>query len=95
MLEKKEINEVVKTAFKTIYVPTKEYKLFKVEEHKRLNHITYAIIHEMDGIICEFSVSDTGVYSASSKGDLLYSKHRTELWLSFITLIKETLEELQ
>lgn len=95
MLEKEIINTVVVEAFNMIYKPQEEYQLIKVVEFDRINHIGYALIHERNGVICEFYVSDSGVYEASSKGDLLHSNYEIKHWLEFITLIKEELRKLE
>ena len=95
MLEKEIINKVVVETFNITYKPQEEYQLIKVVEFEKINHIGYALIHEKNGVICEFYVSDTGVYEASSKGDLLHSNYEIKYWLEFITLIKEELRELE
>lgn len=94
MVKTKLIETVVETAFEKVYGYQEENKLIKIMENERINHLSYALLENLSGIICEFSVSDTGVYEASSKGDLLCSKWRLEDWLEFIDLIKNSLSEV-
>ena len=93
------IKEVVKTAFEKVYgadeeCAENEFNLLVLGEYARIGHVQFAIVQYNNGVICEFSASDTGIYQASSKGDLLASKYQLDSWVKFLNLVKETLEEI-
>lgn len=93
------IKEVVKTAFEKVYgadeeCAENEFKLLVLGEFERIGHVQFAIVQYNDGIICEFSVSETGIYEASSKGDLLNSEYRLNNWAKFHSRVKVKLKEI-
>lgn len=93
------IKEVVKTTFEKVYgaeeeCAENEFNLLVLGEYERIGHVQFAIVQYTNGVICEFSASDTGIYEASSKGDLLNSKYKLDDWVKFYNLVKETLEEI-
>lgn len=98
MAKTTEIKEVVRTTFDKVFgsdeeCAEREFDLILLEEHEKINHLSFVITQFGNGIVCEFSVSDTGIYEASSKGDLLSSVWTTTKWLEFIKLVKERLGE--
>lgn len=93
------IKEVVKTTFEKVYGPEEEcaeneFSLLVLGEFERIGHVQFAIVQYQNGIICEFSASDTGIYEASSKGDLLNSKYQLDSWVKFRNLVEEKLEKI-
>lgn len=93
------IKEVVKTAFEKVYGAEEEcaeteFKLLVLGEFERIGHVQFAIVQYPNGIICEFGVGDTGIYQASSKGDLLENECQLNKWVKFRSLIKEKLKEI-
>lgn len=91
------IKAIVEKAFKKHYLQesygslstTHEYKLNVLFTTDRINNVGYAITYGSYGVIVEFVVSDSGIFQASSKGDLLEHTYEVECWLAFKNEIKE------
>lgn len=98
----KKIKEIVEKAFKKHYLQenfgslsTKhEYQLKVLFTTNEINNVGYAITYGSYGVIVEFVVSDTGIFQASSKGDLLETKYEVECWLAFLKEIREECHKL-
>lgn len=95
VIETKLIKAAVEQAFNEVYEPQAEYQLVKVAEMERIGHVSYVLIEGTLGVLCEFSVSDPGIYAASSKADLLSSPYQVKDWLMFMSTIKELLDQVR
>lgn len=86
----KEIENSVRESFRAVY--EEEYRLILLWQQTSIGQMGFAISKGNDGIIVEFYVSRTGIFSASSKGELLNSPWEIENWKNFIKGVKRRLE---
>lgn len=90
------INKIVEQAFKNNYSNKCDgYTLITVSVNEKINHLGYAITKSNHGIMVEFYVSNSGIYSASSKDELLSSTYEIKDWLRFLEEVKTKLYEEQ
>lgn len=79
----------VKEIFEKVYGGEEDYKLIKLWSKESIGHEGYAISLRDYGIIVEFSVGSSGIYDASSKGDLLSNASELERWIKFLNAVKK------